>query len=248
MNLARMQRDFTAWLVDAPNQVARHLGTTAGDGLAVYHNAYRAQLVDCLRDIHEKCAAWLGEEAFAAAALRHIEMCPPRSWTLGRYGHDFAASLSSLYPDDREVAELAWLDSALRQAFDGPDAAPVELARLGAVDWDTAILRFMPTLRIGRAVTNSAAIWSTIAQGDAPPEARMLPRPGALLVWRRDLSPHFRSIEEQERSMLKLALAGRAFGALCATLVDELGQEDGAAVAADLLRTWLADGLITRVG
>jgi hypothetical protein len=244
MSLAAMQRDFTAWLVDAPNQVARHLGASAEDGLAVYHHAYRTQLVDCLRDTHEKCAAWLGDDAFEAAALHHIAMHPPKSWTLGRYGHDFAASLSTLYPDDREVAELAWLDSTLRQAFDGPDAAPVDLATLGEVDWEAAILRFVPTLTIGRTLTNSAAIWSAIAQGNAPPAAQMLPRAGALLVWRRDLSPHFRSIEEDEQSMLTLALAGRPFGALCATLVDELGEEPGAAMATDLLRTWLGDGLI----
>lgn len=247
MSLAAMQRDFTAWLVDAPNQVARHLGASAEDGLAVYHNAYRAQLVGCLRDTHEKCAAWLGDDAFEAVALRYIETHPPRSWTLGRYGHDFAASLATFYPGDREVAELAWLDSTLRQAFDGPDAAPVDLATLGEVDWEAAILRFVPTLTIGRTLTNSAAIWSAIAQGNAPPAAQMLPRAGALLVWRRDLSPHFRSIEKDEQSMLTLALAGRPFGALCATLVDELGEGPGAAMATDLLRTWLGDGLIAAI-
>jgi hypothetical protein len=247
MSLASMQRDFTAWLVDAPNHVACYLGASAEDGLAVYHHAYRAQLVDCLRDTHEKCAAWLGEDAFQQAALHHIERHPPKSWTLGRYGRDFAASLSTLYPDDREVAELAWLDSTLRQAFEGPDAAPVDLATLHDLDWETAILHFVPTLTIGRSLTNSAAIWSAIAQGDAPPAAQLLPQAGALLVWRRDLSPHFRSIEAHEQATLTLALAGRSFGALCATLVDELGEEAGAAIATELLRTWLGDGLITEI-
>jgi hypothetical protein len=247
MSLALLQRDFCGWLADAPNQITHHVAATAEEGLAVYHHAYRAQLIDCLRDTHEKCAAWLGEEAFEAAALHHIALHPPKSWTLGRYGHNFAASLSALYPDDREVAELAWLDSALRQAFDGPDASPVDLDTLADIDWDAAVLRFVPTLTIGKALTNSGAIWSAIAEGNTPPPAQILPQAGALLVWRHELSPHFRSIEERERAILSLALAGLPFSALCTQLVDELGEEDGAATAADLFRTWLSDGLIAHI-
>jgi hypothetical protein len=94
----------------------------------VYHYAYRAQLLECLRYTFERVWAWLGDSGFEDAARRHIEAHPPHSWTLSDYGNEFDRTLSGLYPDDREVAELAWLDWPLRRAFDGRMRQPSQPA------------------------------------------------------------------------------------------------------------------------
>jgi hypothetical protein len=247
MSLAAMQRDFAGWLTDRPATMTAWVDGAAHVGLDVYHNAYRVRLADCLHEMFEKTALWLGDEAFMAAARAHIDSSPPHGWTLGVYGDGFDRTLARLYPDDREVEELAWLDHALARTFEGRDADPVSADMLAGVDWDEAGLIFAPTLSIGQATTNAGAIWSALAAQEQPPAAAMLPEPGAMLVWRQSFTPCFRTIETVEADILAQAAAGASFGALCASLIDRLGEEAGVAAAGALLGQWIGEGLITDI-
>lgn len=247
MSLAAMQRDFRGWLTDAPVAMERWIDTDARAGLAVYHNAYRVQLVDCLRDTFAKTLLWLGEEAFIDAARAHIESTPPHSWTLGVYGEGFAHSIAERYPEDPEVAELAWLDWALSRAFEGPDAAPVSGERLAGVDWDNAGLEFVATLQIAVAQTNAGAIWSALSAQEDPPMAALLPEAGAMLVWRQDFTPCFRTVEAIEAFALTQIIAGATFGALCLALIERCGEQAGISQAGGLLGQWIGDGLIAAI-
>lgn len=245
MSLAAMQRDFRGWLTDATAAMDQWVDADARAGLAVYHNAYRVQLVDCLRDTFEKTLLWLGEDAFIDAARAHIESTPPHGWTLGVYGDGFTHTLSEVYPDDAEVAELAWLDWALSRAFEGPDAAPVSTEALAAVDWDNAGLVFAPTMQIMAANTNAGAIWSALSAQEDPPMAALLPEPGAMLVWRQDFTPCFRTLEATEAFALEQIITGATFGALCLALIERCGEGEGISQAGALLGQWIGDGLIT---
>lgn len=248
MSLLATQRSFRAALIGDLDDVAVHFGDeAAATGLAVYHNAYRVQLVDCLRETFERLDAWLGSEAFALAALAHIAEHPPHGWTLGVYGDRFDATLARLYPEDPEVAELAWLEWTLSTAFAGTDAAPLSAASLPTIDWDNARLDFVPTLQIGEATTNVGAIWSALSAGEMPPTAERLPAPAALLVWRQGYTPSFRTIDEDERQALALMLSGSTFGELCLAQVERWGADEGVSRAGKHLGQWLHDGLVTGV-
>ncbi|MGC1303108.1 MAG: DNA-binding domain-containing protein [Caulobacteraceae bacterium] len=229
---------------DSGQSIAPQFGGAPAAGLAVYHNAYRAQLVACLRDTFEKTWAWLGDDAFDAAARAHIEAHPPHSWTLGDYGVDFGETLAGLYPDDPEVAELAWLDWTLRRAFEGPDAEPISQDALAEVDWDNAVLVLLPTLRIGEVATNCALLWGAIAEEQTPPPAERLPHPGAVRVWRQGLSPQYRTIEADERRALEMVEAAAPFGEICAMLSEGLDDAQAAQRIGALLASWLQDGLV----
>jgi hypothetical protein len=228
-------------------QVSARHGASAETRLDVYHHAYRAQLVACLRDTFEKTHAWLGDQAFDDAARAHIEAHPPFSWTLGDYGPDFPETLKALYPDDPEVAELAWLDWSLRRAFDGPDAQPMGQDALAAIDWDAAVLVLPPTLVVGEVVTNCAAIWGAMAEDQTPPAAERLAAPAAIRVWRLELSPRYRTIEAAERQALALVAAKVPFGQVCARLSEGLDEAAAAQAIGALLGAWLQDGLICGV-
>lgn len=248
MSLLEIQRDFAGWLTDQPTAMSAWVEDAASPGLAVYHNTYRVQLTECLHDMFEKTALWLGDEAFVAAARAHIESTPPHGWTLGVYGDGFDRTLARLYPDDPEVAELAWLDWALSRAFEGEDAVPVVPETLEMVDWDRAVLTLVPTLRTGPATTNAGAIWSALASEGDPPMAASLSEPATMLVWRQGFTPCFRTIEMVETEALAHALAGVSFSAMCAKLVETLGEEVGTAEAGTLLGQWIGDGLIVAAG
>lgn len=238
MSLLAMQRDFGAWLRDGD-------ADAAAPGMRVYQNNYRASLAACLEDGFARTRAWIGEEAFARATVEHICRVPPSSWTLDAYPHDFPDTLAFLYPDDPEVTELAGLELALAEAFVGADTAPLAAADAVGIDWDCAILRFVPTMDFRPATTNAHAIWSALAEQRLPPRVEILAGTHALLVWQHDFISRFRRIDAREEQALALARSGLSFADLCAAVVTVEGETEGIALAGQWLGRWLADGLLT---
>jgi len=239
MSLLALQRDFGAFLRDGD-------AADAAPGMRVYQNNYRAQLVACLEDAFARSRAWIGDDAFEQAVVRHIHRVPPSSWTLDAYARDFPDTLAWLYPDDPEVAELAWLELALAEAFVGADVEPLSPAEAANVDWDRAVLRFIPTIDLRAVTSNACDLWFALAAGEAPPAAALLDEPHALIVWRQNLVSRFRLIDAREEQALLLARAGLSFADLCAALVTSCGEVDGVALAGAYLGRWLADGLLAR--
>lgn len=246
MSLLALQRDFRRHLVNAPTDMRLWAGEGAVPGLAVYHNAYRVQLSDCLAETFPQTHAWLGGEAFIHAARTHIESSPPSGWTLGVYGDTFDRALAVLYPDDPEVAELARLEWLLSRAFEDRDVAAMPADAIAAIDWDHAALRFVPT-RVSPVRTNAGGLWSALAAGARPPLPAMLPAPAMMLVWRQDFTPCFRTIELIEHGAIALMQAGTGFAALCDMLVDARGADAGVALAGAMLGQWFSDGLIAEM-
>ncbi len=244
MTLLELQRDMRRWLHSGSDDAATRLGAAAAPGLRVYQNNYRAQLVACLEESFAQTLAWIGGAAFHDAVVRHIERVPPSSWTLDAYPRDFPATFRMLYPDDPEIAELAWLELALGEAFVAADSAMLTLEVAAGIDWDEAVLRFTPTLDIGEARTNAASIWSSLRDGEVPPAVEQRADACAILVWRRDMVSHFRSIDAAEHRAILQARAGVGFGALCAMIVAEAGEHDGVSRAGGYLGRWLSDGLL----
>jgi hypothetical protein len=244
MSLLVMQRDMRAWLTAESETASTALGADAAPGLRIHLNNYRAQLVACLAESFERTHAWLGGAAFEAAAATHIDRVPPSAWTLDAYPRDFPATLAALYPDDPEVAELAWLECALGEAFVGADAVTVTPAEIAAIDWDSAVLTFTATLDLGALTSNAPAIWSALNQGEAPPAVECLPEPGAMLVWRYGQMSRFRAIDQLEMHAVLHARGGTPFAQLCELLVLSLGEAEGIARAGGYLGQWVADGLI----
>src|SRR5579859_3382830 len=138
MTLADLQQNFRSWLITGTDEVATRFGAGTSAGLSVYQNNYRTQLMGCLEQSFPQVRGWMGEEAFRAAAISHIDDHPPHSWTLDVYAQTFPATLAALYPDNPDLHELVWIEQALSDAFVGPDAEPLSADALAAIDWDTA--------------------------------------------------------------------------------------------------------------
>jgi len=247
MKLIDLQRDMRVWLLREDAGAAGRLGPGAAPGLRVYQNNYRAQLAACLESSFARTRDWIGPAAFHTAIVAHVERVPPSSWTLDAYPRDFPATLGLLHPDDPEIAEIAWLEGALEEAFVGRDAPALTVEHLQDVDWDRARLLFAPTLDLGPLSTNATAIWAALAADEVPPAAELLPEPGAILVWRRDEVSCFRAIGQIEHQALLALRAGTSFADLCDRMVGSYGQDDGIARSGQLLGQWLSDGLITGI-
>lgn len=250
--LLALQSAMQAHLLHGDATIAEAI--SSGPGIAtehrlrIYHHAYRMRLVDTLRDSFGHTLRYLGDDWFNEAALEHVEAHPSAHPNLRWYGADFPASLQARHPGDPDIAELATLDWALRGAFDGPDAPALTLADLGSVAaeaWARLVLVLHPTTARRRLQHNTLAIWHAIDQDQAPPAAERLSEPTELLVWRRELSPHFRSVGALEARALDMVLDGIGFSAVCECLAAEFPAADLAVEAGALLRRWVDDGLLS---
>ncbi len=247
MNLAQLQRRFQNWLVSASDDAASELAGHQRAGLHVYQNNYRAQLVGSLQQSYRQVRAWMGDDAFHYAAVSHIERHPPHAWTLDAYGDEFELTLRELFPHNPDIHELAWIELALSSAFVARDAQPVTAAALATADWDTARLRFTPSLLSTLVTTNAEEIWWAMSGGKQRPEGQMLAQPSALLVWRRGFVSCLRAIDTLELAALRLAQENGSFVAVCELLVERLGETAGLAKAGALLADWMGSELITGI-
>ena len=247
MSLLSLQRDFRSWLISEAPDAAARLGEGAAPGLAVYINNYRGQLMASLAGSFGSVRAWLGDEAFEAAAAIHIDRVPPHSWTLDDYALDFPATIAKLHPEDPEVGDLARLERDLGLAFVGPDAARLQPSSIGQIDWDKAFFVLVPTFSMLSVTTNAAAILSAINAGMTPPAAELLGKSASVAIWRHELAPAFRTLERLEAHALSMAGEGRTFAQICAVIAGEIGEEDGPERAGRFLGQWLSDGMIREI-
>jgi hypothetical protein len=247
VNLLSLQEDFRSWLTTESADSSARLGEQARAGLAVYLNNYRSQLIACLAESFPAARCWLGAPQFDAAAATHIDRSPPHAWTLDAYAAGFPATLEELYPAEPLVTELARLELALAAAFIGTDAAPIDTATMGGVDWDSAVIHLAPTLAMLPVTTNVAAIWSAISAGEPPPTAERLSDVMRIVIWRKNFTPMFRTALPHEAGVLGQVSEGQTFGAICAALVERLGEDPGTTAAAKMLAQWLGDGLIAGI-
>lgn len=248
MNLAQWQEGFRDWLTTGSGDSANAFGERAWQGLAVYQNNYRAQLVTCLEVSYPQLLRRIGDGNFREAAIAHIDAHPPRGWTLDTYGEDFGDTLLAAFPRNPDLHELAWIEWALSEAFVAADSAPLAREALWSVNWDEARLRLAPSLRHRVAATNADDVWSSLQEEAAiVPDGEMLTVPGGLVVWRRGFHSRLRRLDADDYAALCIALADGRFESLCETLVARLGEEAGVARAGTLLADWLDAGIVVGV-
>jgi hypothetical protein len=145
--------------------VTRSRALTAEERLAIYHRAYHARLLECLREEFPVLVRALSEEVFDAFAVGYLQKYPSRSYTLNQLGANFPRYLAEIRPEPGEgegpdegwpdfLIDLAALEFTFNEVFDGPgvEGEPLlEAAQLLAVPlerWPDARLVPVPCLRL----------------------------------------------------------------------------------------------------
>ncbi|MCA1935449.1 MAG: DNA-binding domain-containing protein [Asticcacaulis sp.] len=239
MRLADTQLDFLGQILATP-------APTVSEGMRVYHHAYRARLAGAMAETYAQVWAWLGDETFNSEVRAYVEQHPSSQWSLDDYGQDFAGFLAQRFPDDPEIAELAWLDSALRQAFAAKDADLLDGAALTQVsDWETVRFVLNPALHHRAIRSNAPALWRALSKNETPPEVLYFEETSGLCVWKTALASRFRTLEADEYALICALAAGQGFAAACETLMRDAPDRDLTAQIGAWLGQWLAEGLIT---
>jgi hypothetical protein len=218
----------------------------ATDRLQIYADMYFARIRDVLAEEYPKTLAALGAAAFQDLVADYLDACRPNHPSLREVGARLPGFLAAHPATGARpwVAELARLERAHLELFDGPDAEVLALETLRALspaDFAGLRLRLVPSHALVRTQFDVAAIW----RSDDPGAADLEPSPTTLIVWRQENEVLHRAAEEEEARWLGRLAAGEViFGALCAELAVGRTDEGAAARAFELLGHWATDGLL----
>ena len=209
-------------------------------GMAIYRDAYRGRLLAALETSFERTRQWTGEEAFATAACHYILTRPPKGWTLDEYGADFPELLASLFAEDPEVAELAWLEWQLSVAFAAPDQPVFDAAAFAEncqsdTAWDHVSFKMAAGFAMRPVRTNCAALWDALAERQESVLSAERVAPAWLLVWRCGLTPSYRMITPSEAEALRILSRGGMLG--------ELATVNHAGMLGNWLVNWFSEGI-----
>jgi uncharacterized protein (UPF0276 family) len=227
---------------------------TAAQRLGIYHYAYRARLAEVLGNHFEKTRLYMGSDTFHDEGFAFVVAHPPRVNSLNQYGSELPAWFKQRYPHNPELHELAQLEWDLRRCFDVADVSTLK-AELAAQDTAQAWLSTPALIRpdsVLRPITyNIVKIWQAIHADTEVPEATVLIGDAQgegryLLVWRKDLQPHFKSLDAAEAAFLQHLQAGHSI----VSSIDLMSADHASVLSTQLggwLSEWLNDGILLAV-
>ncbi len=221
--------------------------------IGIYADAYRLRLIECLQDSYGALYTLLGDDEFDRLCRSYIDTHTPYHYSVRWYGDRLAEFLGATAPyrEHPYLAELAEFEWKLMEAFDERDVSPVtveDMATIPPDQWPHLTFGLHPSLRHLELAWNVAAMRSAADEDRDPPAPERSDQPVPWIIWRQQLRQFYRSLADDESWMLDQTQSGDNFAALCEGLCKWKGESEVAIHAAGLLKQWITDGLITRIG
>ncbi len=237
-DLATLQRRFYELVTSgAPGS---DLDLVAGPPrLGVYADMYRARLHDTLGADYPKLRAALGDDAFRDLVVDYLAMHPPRSFTIRDAGASLAAYLTTRLDLAPWAADLAMLERARVEVFDGPDATPLsrdDVARVAHEAFPDLRLTWIPASMLVTLAWTVDESWDELETGVPATDPRATAR--LVLVWRRGQRIFHRTLDDDEANLAELVTACATFAELSARLLAR-GTAEPAHRGAELLLRWI---------
>ncbi|WP_405122618.1 putative DNA-binding domain-containing protein [Pseudomonas sp. M20] len=221
-------------------------------GLAIYHNAYKARLLEVLRNDFPTILHWMGDEEFEALAMAYIRQCPSTHYSLRWLGRSFEGFVREyLVPEQSApLAEMIALEWAFTLAFDAPFGEPLTIEAMVALapeEWPELRVRPVPSLQWLECRCNSLSMWRAVKEESEFPDSMALEIPQICLIWRNQLICSYRSLDPAQATALDgLLNQGWSFAELCAELAVTYG-EGAPLQAVTWLKQWIQEGLLERL-
>jgi Putative DNA-binding domain len=223
---------------------------TKGNLLGIYRDAYTLRLIEVLGNDHEQLRTYMGADRFEPMARAYIASVPSRNPNARWFSHKFPEFLNAheTYAREPVLADLAALERALNDAFDGADAPVLSMAGLAAIPaerWGELSFVCNPTATCLQVSTNVEAIWSALKAGKPPPAIAPAAEGVHILAWRNERTALFRSLGSEEAMMWLETAKGASFASLCQLLAAYDDPPSAPARAAGFLKGWLDAGLLS---
>jgi hypothetical protein len=269
-DLASMQRAI-AELVTGAAPVASELQSAAvaeelaagndrlspAEQLDVYREQYLLRHLDVLREDFLTLEHALGDTRFETLAKAYLKALPSRSFSLRDLGVDLPRFVAETAPwsEDPLLADLARLEWAFVDAFDAPDAPPLDLATVTAVPedaWPSARLVLQPSVQ--RLALRYPAHEARLAVRSGEPSAaeamkRPPPTPTYVVLFRGAERLQCLAIDPDAYALLDELARGTALGDACERVATASGAS-GASFEEKVgawFQQWTALGWLSRV-
>lgn len=216
----------------------------------VYRNNVTVGLVGALADTFPAVQRLVGEPFFEAMARVYVQMEPPSSPLLFRYGAGFADFLEGFEPAQHlaylpDVARLekAWLDAY--HAADEPVLDPQTLGTVSPEDLPDQRFVVHPATRVIRSRFAAVSIFSANRLSDTvPPIDPAVPEDG--LITRRDTSVEIRHLPPGAAAFFTALIDGQPLGGAAEAAVSEAEDFDLASAIGAMLEAGVFSGLAER--
>lgn len=253
-NLQQVQDHFKDYVQQDHTAILAHIvddtGISAVRRLSVYQNAYALRLIEALQATFPVLAALLGQADFEVLARRYIVQHPSHTTSLRWFGEhmpEFLAAESDLKKYFVEMAHLEWAMAHAFDSSDDPVVSELDVANLPAEAWPELCLKFHSSVSLLEQHWNTTPLYQHSQQSfETTLPAEQLSESLYCLIWRQTTRVHYRTLDNIEASVLKLALAGENFSGLCEALVPNF-PEDAALRAASYLKSWIQASLLSRL-
>jgi Putative DNA-binding domain len=214
-------------LADDALDVVRDDGVSPRRRLEVYAHAYRVRIQDAIASEQPKIAFVLGDR-FPELCKRYLAAHPTSRPSLRDAAQHLPAFLDAGgFPDAPPyLADLARLERARTEAFDGPEAEPLRREHLAEIPPEEVAfvkLPLVPTGRLIRLTTAADEVWTALENERPIPDeaAGTTAAPRTVLVWRRDTTVIHRTLAADEAQVLSALDGGALFAEACEILVDD---------------------------
>ncbi len=160
---------------------------------------------------------YLGEVRFNALAAECIEAHPSRNLNAHAYSARLPERIAAFHKASAELAELAELERALRDAFEATEAQALLPNSLLPNSLLPERLRLHPSVHLISFTQNTLSIWSGLKCDEPPPRPYTLDTPQHVLVWRHNGQPRVRILGDDEYGLLDSIRTNSCFAARDAT-------------------------------
>lgn len=221
--------------------------------LEIYREQFWLRHVGAMKEDFVTLHHLLGDDAFRELCEAYLAAHPPTSFTLRDLGDRFVDFVGRTEPwaKDAFLHDCARLEWAFVDAFDAPDAPPLDPSSLSEASedaWSTARVALHPSVQLV-AMAHPAHLFRAEVKADKSPE-RPMPAPTHVVVYRGPEKLMYIAIEALAFELLERLARGVALAAAC----EEVAASAGVAEAADLegkvgewFQAWAAYGWVSRV-
>ena len=220
--------------------------------LEIYSNAYAQRLVEALQGNYPALHQLLGDDEFDVMGRAYLGQYPSTQSSIRWFGNSLTLFLKQQtpYTDQPVFSELAEFEWALRHTLDAADANVLTVETLQSIapeQWGGLHFTLHPSVSVMALQWNTPQIWQAVTTNRAPPRPEQREM-GCIIYRRPDLVSAWRSMPSLELPALNSMGAGGSFADICEVveiLVDD--ENESALRSAELLRSWVEQGLISIV-
>ena len=243
--LTGKSEDFEKDIISTEDALAEHR-------LGAYYNAYRIRLINSLAVDFECLQKEIGEEDFELMVLDYLKLYPSENPSVRWVGTHMVEFLQhSDRPEKEFLSELAEFEWTQGLCFDSADSKQIftleDMAQVDPESWPQLTFKFHESVRWLDLKGNVAPYWAALDKNEELPAKHSDDVPTRWLMWRKGMSPNWRSLDIAEAWAIEAAFNGADFAELCEGLLEWIGEESVAMTAAGLLKQWIHDELIIQL-